>query len=770
MAAVSESGPVLGRREALQYFLRVEAVVDGDELTGDPERRRLFVANVLRETRPNAYRMACDMHCSRVMEKLVRLCSPAQAARLLRVLRPDYERLVTQRCGSHVAQALAALAAKHCAAEDEPDADERQRAAAAVHGPSTAGAEGEAGEEDEGEEHDGGEGQNNAYARDAAEDDDDDDEAEAEDDAEDEVDTDGGRGAGGRRALAACTLEAAAFLRENIADAVSDVYASHVLRTMLLVLAGLPPDQAPRARASQDYHNTFLAKRGGRGAGRGGRGGAGGRGGGRIGAAGSGDVLAPVRAKPVPPAFRRELRALVAATMAAFSPEWVTDALANPVLQVLLRVAEHAGEGVQDALARRVMAVGDAPVLDEEEEGEGEGGDVQRVAVVTPAAAAAAALAVPHAKPRHDNNNNDDDDDDDDSSDSGAESDSSSNSDSSAVSAPPNPAVPDAAVAAALPSAPADSRMLQRLLRDRTASHLLETCIAVSDSRLIHDIYTKGLRGRLPAACQHPVANFVVQRLLQHAPEAIVAMMVEEVDDYVEDILAADKANVVVALVEATARVGARQPQLRILRAVLRAFHLPDDSEGLSTPAMLPLGAGCLLAMLTADMYRSQAAAAAAVGSGGAAGEQGESVTATPFTADQRFTAQGASLLQATLRCDNELSRTLSRSLLQQGLVGMACHPYGSRALEFFFKAKSVPVKQKRKAGSLLEPDLDRVATDKFGSHVLDALWAASDIAGKKQLATRLLETGDALTASPYGRIIARNCRLEDFKRKNKEW
>ena len=96
------------RREALQYFMRVESVLDSDELDADEDQRRVFVANVLKEMRPAAFRTACDSHCSRVLEKLVKLCSPAQTARLARVLRPDYE------VG---AEGMNGLARKHASAD-----------------------------------------------------------------------------------------------------------------------------------------------------------------------------------------------------------------------------------------------------------------------------------------------------------------------------------------------------------------------------------------------------------------------------------------------------------------------------------------------------------------------------------------------------------------------------------------------------------------------------------------------------------------------------
>ena len=88
------------------YLQRVVGTIESGELEEDEEGKALFVSNVLEEIKDSEYRLACDMHCSGAIEKLVRFAGYEQLATLFARLGPNISDLLVSRCGSHVLQAI----------------------------------------------------------------------------------------------------------------------------------------------------------------------------------------------------------------------------------------------------------------------------------------------------------------------------------------------------------------------------------------------------------------------------------------------------------------------------------------------------------------------------------------------------------------------------------------------------------------------------------------------------------------------------------------
>ena len=71
-----------------------------------PEELSLFVSNVLREVGQDAYRLCCDMVCSRVLEKLLEVAPPPLLLRFVAYVVPHMRDLSMHRYGSHVITAI----------------------------------------------------------------------------------------------------------------------------------------------------------------------------------------------------------------------------------------------------------------------------------------------------------------------------------------------------------------------------------------------------------------------------------------------------------------------------------------------------------------------------------------------------------------------------------------------------------------------------------------------------------------------------------------
>ena len=59
------------RAQMLTYFQRVETMLNDPTFGADIEDADLFITNVMEEIKGKGFRLACDMHCSRVLERLI---------------------------------------------------------------------------------------------------------------------------------------------------------------------------------------------------------------------------------------------------------------------------------------------------------------------------------------------------------------------------------------------------------------------------------------------------------------------------------------------------------------------------------------------------------------------------------------------------------------------------------------------------------------------------------------------------------------------------
>ena len=67
--------------EEQEYFRKMDEMLELDNFA-DPEERTLFLDNIYREADGKELKMACSQSCSRLMEKLIHLSTPAQLSKL----------------------------------------------------------------------------------------------------------------------------------------------------------------------------------------------------------------------------------------------------------------------------------------------------------------------------------------------------------------------------------------------------------------------------------------------------------------------------------------------------------------------------------------------------------------------------------------------------------------------------------------------------------------------------------------------------------------
>ncbi|EDQ91150.1 uncharacterized protein MONBRDRAFT_36078 [Monosiga brevicollis MX1] len=203
------------RQEMLQYFQRVEGMLDANDFPST-EQLQLFLTNVVEEIKGKEKRLACDLHCSRVLEKLIAKSAPSAVHELTKGLQGDLLELCNHRYGSHVVQALYGALHKYDGGFEDyarmaPEETDEAVDGAGDHPPPL-------GELDE-ELH-----QENVEAYEA---------------------------------FRAIMLQLGAHLMENLQQTWEDTYASHVFRSHVCCLSGMELPKKLRAKSSQGYRVAF---------------------------------------------------------------------------------------------------------------------------------------------------------------------------------------------------------------------------------------------------------------------------------------------------------------------------------------------------------------------------------------------------------------------------------------------------------------------------------------------------------------------------------
>jgi nucleolar protein 9 len=93
-----------------------------------------------------------------------------------------------------------------------------------------------------------------------------------------------------------------------------------------------------------------------------------------------------------------------------------------------------------------------------------------------------------------------------------------------------------------------------------------------------------------------------------------------------------------------------------------------------------------------------------------------------------------------------------------------------SPVIEHFFTAQSTSSATKQILLASLRSNIKSLATDKFGSHVLDTIFAVSSLDTRTWICEELLLAAPSLTHSFHATFVLRNCALDLFKRRREEW
>eukprot|EP01134_Creolimax_fragrantissima_P003110 CFRG3110T1 len=286
-------------------------------------------------------------------------------------------------------------------------------------------------------------------------------------------------------------------------------------------------------------------------------------------------------------------------------------------------------------------------------------------------------------------------------------------------------------------------RVTRFLIHDTIGSHVMERILIAADPQLQFKLYQSLFRGRIEALSKHPVANYVVQNMMKSNTDAIVtSLILTEISECLESIIASGSVGVVVRLVECVGKTDDTKLHKTVSSNVLKAFHMNDT---LQQKQCVP----CIMTLTTHDAYFVEG----------------------KDNSDLPLQLNGVLLVQALLSLKtpyNDIPASSLLSLPAEKVLSLCMQPLG-KVIETFMGC-SIEVAKKRKFMKIAKGSYAKLAMDKFGSRAVDACWAVADIKLKESLAAEMIQSENEMKNDFYGRVIWRNCRLDHFKRKKEAW
>ncbi|OBZ71991.1 Nucleolar protein 9 [Grifola frondosa] len=316
------------------------------------------------------------------------------------------------------------------------------------------------------------------------------------------------------------------------------------------------------------------------------------------------------------------------------------------------------------------------------------------------------------------------------------------------------------------PSAvPEASDYLSTLLRDPTASHLLETLVHRSPEKVFNMLWVTYFQGKLPKLAAHPVANFVVAKAFERLNAEQLDDACQELEGVSGKIIKSSRTGVLRALVD---RAATLQTQMEaVVEVICSGLEL---SAGEDRSLFVP----CALRLKTLPDYKVALSSRDPEVKGKTEDESHKKRRKTDVDEDPlEPKTQGAVLLQSLLRLPAPHSQVVLnsiQSLSVEDLIAMATMSRSSRVLDAILDSPTVPIKAKRNFVLTFMGHFHVLVDDRIGSRVGDRCWAYADPYLKEKVARSLIPHEHTLAGSFYGKFFARNLSLHVLQRDPERW
>ena len=286
------------------------------------------------------------------------------------------------------------------------------------------------------------------------------------------------------------------------------------------------------------------------------------------------------------------------------------------------------------------------------------------------------------------------------------------------------------------------SKFVSSLVYDATGAYLVQTLIRYLPGKSFKKMYKNLLKDRVGKLAKNEIASYVAVSIFERVGKDDLAHAVEALVPEIPGLVERNRLAVVRALIE---RSSVRGVDLIPIRDTLAHAYGSDLTTRLQK-------------MLKLQQLKSSTSE-----------EPKEKGTEKLFV-----DLQGSLLAQSMLRI-TQLCDLVQDSLLAQPhsmLLQLAKSPVASRVIQIALTSESSSSKFLRQFVPEFNSMVSDLAIDVSGSHVVDALWTATNGSHfmKERIAKALQNSEPKLRDSMYGRSVWKNWYMDLYQRKPREW
>lgn len=286
------------------------------------------------------------------------------------------------------------------------------------------------------------------------------------------------------------------------------------------------------------------------------------------------------------------------------------------------------------------------------------------------------------------------------------------------------------------------SKFISSLVYDSTGAYLVQTLVKHLPGKGFKKMYRNLFRERIGKLAKNEIASYVAVSIFERVGKDDLLHAMEEVVPEIEGLVERNRLAVLRSLIE---RCAVRKVDLEPVKAALTKAY-GEDSQNL------------LQKLLKLDDGQNS--------------EQKEKTNGQKTSS--LVDLQGSLLAQAMLRT-KDLSGLIHLSLLAQEdskLLAMSKISASSRVIQVALTADETPQSFLRPFVPKFYDGAADLAVDIAGSHVVDALWKATDGSHfmKERIAVNLAKNETKIRDTIYGRTVWRNWSMDIYQRRRGEW
>ncbi|QSS49905.1 rRNA processing protein [Histoplasma capsulatum var. duboisii H88] len=283
---------------------------------------------------------------------------------------------------------------------------------------------------------------------------------------------------------------------------------------------------------------------------------------------------------------------------------------------------------------------------------------------------------------------------------------------------------------------------IKGLFYDPVGSRLLETIVRNAPGKFFKTFYKTIVLERIGSLSRNEIAGHVVARILERLSKEDLKSAMDLILLEVPSLVERSRLNVIKALIE---------------RSVVRGVDLAPLADTLSSSY------GTDPASRINNILKLQYPK-----------EENDSAN-RPSKGSSLEQLHGSLLAQAMLKSPGPLSELIQASLIAitpETLMAIAKNPIASHVLQDALALPTSTARFRRQITSRFSGKMAELALDSSGSHVVDALWSATEdlVFVKQRFAEELFANERVLRDSFVGRAVWRNWSMDLYKRRRGNW